>query len=69
MKQYSYKRLSYDQIEKVIIGDAEAVTALIKLYMPYIKKLSYGDKDIEDRIISKLIRTVFQFRLDYQKPE
>lgn len=69
MKECKYKRLPYEQIEKVVTGDAEAMSALVKLYMPYIKKLSYGDADIEDRIIARLMKAALQFRLNYQKTE
>lgn len=66
MKKHNYKRLSYEQIEKVIAGDTEAMTELVKLYMPYIKKLSYRNQEIEDRVISRLMRAAMQFKLDYE---
>jgi len=66
MKKHNYKRLPYEQIKKAVAGDAEAMTALVKLYMPFIKKLSYGDQEIEDRVISRLMRAATQFNLDYE---
>jgi|GEM_PF-1068601 len=66
MKKYTYKRLPYEQIEKVIVGDAEAMTTLVKLYMLYIKTLSCGNQEIEDNIVAKLIVTILKFRLDYK---
>jgi len=66
MKKYDYKRLPYEQIEKVIVGDAEAMTALVRLYMPYIRTLNYGNHDIEDKIVAKLMVTILKFRLDYK---
>ena len=52
MKKRKYPRLSYEEIEKILVGDAEAMNALVKLYTPYIKVLSYGDKEIEDMVIA-----------------
>lgn len=66
MKKNSYKRLPYEQIEKVVAGDTEAMTELVKLYMPYIRKLSCSNQEIEDRVISRLIRAAMQFNLDYK---
>lgn len=66
MKKHTYKRLPYKQIEKVIVGNAEAMTALVRLYLPYIRTLSYGNQDIEDKIVAKLMVTVLKFRLDYE---
>ena len=66
MKQYNYKKLSYEQIEKVIVGDTEAMVELVELYMPYIRKLSCGNQDTEDRIVARLMNTVLRFKLDYK---
>jgi len=66
MKQYNYKKLSYEQIEKVITGDAETMTEMVNLYMPYIRKLSYGNQDTEDKIVARLMNTVLRFKLDYK---
>ena len=66
MKQYNYKKLSYEQIEKVIVGDTEAMTELVKHYMPYIRKLSCGNQDTEDKIVTRLMNTVLRFKLDYK---
>lgn len=49
------------------MGDAEAMAALVKLYMPYIKALSYGDKEIEDMVTTKLKKDTMQFKMDYEK--
>ena len=56
MKNYNYRRFPCETIERIIMGDAEAMTELVKLYMPYIKKVSRYNQDIEDRVISKLMR-------------
>ncbi len=67
MKKYNRKHFPYEAIERVVLGDAEAMTALVSHFMPYIKELGYNNQDIEDRMISKLMRAVLKFRLDYEK--
>lgn len=67
MKKRKYPRLSYEQIEKVIEGDAEAMIELVRLYRPYINVLSHGDKDIEDNVTTKLMKAAMQFNLDYPR--
>ena len=69
MKQYNYKKLSYEQIEKVIVGDTETMTELVKHYMPYIRKLSCGNQDTEDKIVTRLMNTVLRFKLDYKSKQ
>ena len=66
MKKYNYKKLSYEQIEKVITGDSETMTELVELYMPYIRKLSCGNQDTEDKIVARLMNTVLRFKMDYE---
>jgi len=50
MKQHNYTKLPYEQIEKIIVGDEDAMVALVKYYAPYIKKLSCGNQDTEDKM-------------------
>ena len=66
MKQYNYQKLSYEQIEKVITGDAETMAEMVNLYMPYIRKLGCGNQDTEDKIVARLMNTVLRFKLDYK---
>lgn len=47
MKKRKYPRLSYEEIEKILVGDAEAMNALVKLYTPYIKVLSMVTKKLK----------------------
>lgn len=67
MSKSKYPLLSYEQIEKAIEGDTEAMNALVRLYMPYIYVLCKGNKDIEDMVKTKLMKAAMQFRLDYEK--
>ena len=66
MKQYNYKKRSYEQIEKIIVGDEDAMVALVKHYTPYIKRLSCGNQDTEDNIVAKLVGAVLRFKMDYE---
>ena len=66
MRKSKYPRLSFEQIEKVIAGDTEAMNTLITLYMPYINALSNGNTEIEDMVITKLMSAAIRFNIDYQ---
>jgi hypothetical protein len=66
MRQYNYKKLTYEQIEKIIVGDEDAMAALVKHYTPYIKRLSCGNQDTEDKIIARLMGAVLRFKMDYE---
>ena len=66
MRQYNYKKLPYEQIEKIIVGDEDAMVALVKHYTPYIKRLSCGNQDTEDKIIARLMGAVLHFKMDYE---
>jgi len=41
------------------------MVALVKHYTPYIKKLSCGNQDTEDKIIARLMGAVLRFKMDY----
>ena len=66
MRQYNYKKLSYEQIEKIIVGDEDAMVALVKHYTPYIKRLSCGNQDTKDKIIARLMGAVLRFKMNYE---
>ncbi len=59
------KLLSYPTIVLAAGGETEAISIVVNLYMPYIRTLSRGNKDITDRLIAKLITVVLRFKLDY----
>ena len=60
--------LSYETIVKASEGDPEAVAAVLSHYAGYIRYFSkmngYYNSDMEDYIRTKLIESLFKFRLD-----
>ena len=62
------KLLPYETIVKAHEGDPEAVDAVLAHYAGYIRYFSkmngYYNSDMEDYIRTKLIESLFKFRLD-----
>ena len=62
------KLLPYETILKAREGDPEAVNAVLLHYAGYIRYFSkmngYYNSDMEDYIRTKLIESLFKFRLD-----
>ena len=60
--------LPYETILKAREGDPEAVNAVLLHYAGYIRYFSkmngYYNSDMEDYIRTKLIESLFKFRLD-----
>ena len=60
--------LPYETILKAREGDPEAVNAVLLHYAGYIRYFSkmngYYNSDMEDYIKTKLIESLFKFRLD-----
>ena len=50
MRNRKYKLLPYEIIEKVAVGEPEAVNTVIQNYIGYIKYLSYFQGSINDNI-------------------
>ena len=62
------KLLPYETIAKAHEGDPDAVNAVLSHYAGYIRYFSkmngYYNSDMEDYIKTKLIESLFKFRLD-----
>ena len=62
------KLLPYETIVKAHEGDPDAVNAVLSHYAGYIRYFSkmngYYNSDMEDYIKTKLIESLFKFRLD-----
>ena len=60
--------LSHETIVKASEGDPEAIQAVLDRYAGYIRYFSkmngYYNSDMEDYIRTKLIKSLFKFRLD-----
>lgn len=69
-------KLSYDLIERAILGDETAVNRIVEIYEPYINTLAskplYDSKgneyiginvDLKDNLIRKLINLVHTYKI------
>ena len=68
MGNRKYPLLPVEVIEKAVIGEQEAVEQVLHHYAGYIRYLSthHGcvNRDIQDRLETKLIKAILQFQLD-----
>jgi len=68
--------LNFELVKKANGGDAEAINRIVKLYAPYINKLSTisicdengeryigVDVDLQDRLKAKLIEVILKFKI------
>ena len=69
----SDRLLPYDTIIKAHEGDPIAIQAVLDRYAGYIRYFSkmngYYNSDMEDYIRTKLIESLFKFRLDLKQAE
>lgn len=60
------KRIPFEIIEKAIVGEPEAIQAVLCHYSEYIKYLSvfqgHYNADIQDRLEAQLIQALFKYR-------
>lgn len=60
------KRIPFEIIEKAIVGEPEAIQAVLCHYRGYIKYLSvfqgHYNADIQDRLETQLIQALFKYR-------
>ncbi len=60
------KRIPFEIIEKAIVGEPEAIQAVLCHYRGYIKYLSvfqgHYNADIQERLEAQLIQALFKYR-------
>lgn len=60
------KRIPFEIIEKAIVGEPEAIQAVLCHYRGYIKYLSvfqgHYNADIQERLEAQLIQALFMYR-------
>ena len=60
------KRIPFESIEKAIVGEPEAIQAVLCHYRGYIKYLSvfqgHYNADIQERLEAQLIQALFKYR-------
>ena len=64
----SKKLIPFEVIQKAVVGEPEAVDAVLRHYTAYIKYLSmykgYINDDTQDRLKTKLVEAILKFRFD-----
>lgn len=64
----SKKLIPFEVIEKAVIGEPEAIEAVLRHYTGYIKYLSmykgYINDDTQYRLKAKLVEAILKFRFD-----
>ena len=68
MRNSKYNLVPYEVIERAITGDTAALLAVQERHKAYIGRLSKGNADMKERLNTKLLMAVMQFRMDYQPP-
>lgn len=62
------KLIPFETIEKAVVGEPEAIDAVLRHYTARIKYLStyhgHINDDIQDRLKAQLIKAILQFRFD-----
>lgn len=62
------KLIPFEVIEKAVVGEPEAINAVLQHYRPRIKYLSkyqgHFNSDIQDRLQVQLMKAIIQFRFD-----
>ena len=62
------KLIPFEVIEKAVVGEPEAINAVLQHYSPRIKYLSkyrgHINDDIQDCLKAQLMKAIIQFRFD-----
>ena len=62
------KLIPFEVIQKAVVGEPEAVDAVLRHYTAYIKSLSmykeHINDDTQDRLKTKLVEAILKFRFD-----
>ena len=64
----SKKLIPFEVIQKAVVGEPEAVDAVLRHYTAHIKYLSmykgHINDDTQDRLKTKLVEAILKFRFD-----
>ena len=62
------KLIPFEVIEKAVVGESEAIGAVLRHYAGHIKYLStyrgHINDDIQDRLKAQLMKAILQFHFD-----
>jgi hypothetical protein len=69
--KYSNRGITYETLEKAVSGDYNAMQEVIRLFKPYMKKLSIEegrfDKELFERLVQRLMFITWQFDMHYSE--
>lgn len=66
-----YNSITYETLEKAVSGDFEAMQEVIRLFKPYMTRLSIDDgrfnKELFERLVQRLMFITWQFDMHYSE--
>ena len=69
--RYSNRGITYETLEKAVSGDYNAMQEVIRLFKPYMTRLSIEegrfDKELFERLVQRLMFITWQFDMHYSE--
>ena len=69
--RYSNRGITYETLEKAVSGDYNAMQEVIRLFKPYMTKLSIEDgrfnNELFERLVQSLMFITWQFDMHYSE--
>ena len=69
--EYSGRGITYETLEKAVSGDCNAMQEVIRLFKPYMTRLSIEDgrfnKELFERLVQRLMFITWQFDMHYSE--
>ncbi|MCX4353801.1 MAG: helix-turn-helix domain-containing protein [Lachnospiraceae bacterium] len=69
--KYSNRGITYETLEKAVSGDYSAMQEVIRLFKPYMTKLSIEDgrfdNELFERLVQRLMFITWQFDMHYSE--
>ena len=66
-----YNSITYETLEKAVLGDFEAMQEVIRLFKPYMTRLSIEDcrfnNELFERLVQRLIFITWKFDMHYSE--
>lgn len=66
-----YNSITYETLEKAVLGDFEAMQEVIRLFKPYMTRLSMEDgrfnNELFERLVRRLMFITWKFDMHYSE--
>ena len=66
-----YNSITYETLEKAVLGDYDAMQGVIRLLKPYMTRLSMEDgrfnNELFERLVRRLMFITWQFDMDFNE--